>query len=245
MGDRKPNKPRVLVVEDESHLAILIKFNLEREGWHVTTVGDGPSALKLYDDDRDPFDLIILDLMLPKMSGYTVCETLRERGYNVPILMLSARTLTEDRIRGFNAGTNQYLTKPFDLDELLSRVRNLLSFRATTASAATATAAGPEQFHFDDAEIDFRTFDVKVKGVRIRLTHLEMKLLQYLIQHEGRVISRHELLEEVWNTSGQVTTRAVDQFILRLRKVFEPDPANPRYFRTIRDAGYRFTSSGE
>lgn len=245
MGERNSQKPRILVVEDESHLAILIKFNLEREGWHVTTVGDGPSALKLYDDHEQPFDLIILDLMLPKMSGYAVCESLRERGYEVPILMLSARTLTEDRIRGFNAGTNQYLTKPFDLEELLSRVRNLLALRARAATAVSPGPSGPDYFQFDDAEIDFRTFDVKVKGDPVRLTHLEMKLLQYLIQHEGRVISRHELLEEVWNTSGHVTTRAVDQFILRLRKTFEPDPANPRYFRTIRDAGYRFTSSGE
>lgn len=238
------DKSRILVVEDESHLAILIKFNLEREGHVVTTVSDGPSALKLLTDERQPFDLVILDLMLPRMSGYAVCETLREQGLDVPVLILSARTLTEDRIRGFNVGANQYLTKPFELDELLSRVRNLLTY-SRRAAATDPQAAPIERFEFDDAVIDFRKFEVTVKGQPVRLTQLELKLLQYLIRHEDRVVSRQELLENVWNMSGQVTTRAVDQFILRLRKTFEPDPTNPRYFRTVRDAGYRFVRNAE
>jgi DNA-binding response OmpR family regulator len=240
------NKPRILVVEDESHLAILIKFNLEREGFRVTTVGDGPSALKLIEEDGDGIDLIILDLMLPHMSGYAVCEAIRGRGMDVPVLILSARTLTEDRIRGFDVGANQYLTKPFDLDELLSRTRNLLSFRRrVTEEPASVEPLEPERYGFGEVTVDFRTFEVTVGGNPVRLTQLELKLLHYLVRHEGRVVSRQELLENVWKMPGQLTTRAVDQFILRLRKAFEPDPANPRYFRTIRDAGYRFTSSGE
>jgi two-component system, OmpR family, alkaline phosphatase synthesis response regulator PhoP len=239
------NKPRILVVEDESHLAILIKFNLEREGYQVTTVGDGPSALKLIEEGQC-FELVILDLMLPHMSGYAVCESIRGRGMNTPVLILSARTLTEDRIRGFDVGANQYLTKPFDLDELLSRTRNLLGFgRRGLDESSSVEREEPEQYRFGEATIDFRTFDVSVGGNPIRLTQLEMKLLQYLVRNEGRVVSRQELLENVWKIPGQLTTRAVDQFILRLRKAFEPDPANPRYFRTIRDAGYRFTPSGE
>lgn len=240
-------KPRILVVEDESHLAILVKFNLEREGYRVTTVGDGPSALKLMEDEEESFDLVILDLMLPHMSGYAVCEAIRSQGMDTPVLILSARTLTEDRIRGFDVGANQYLTKPFDLDELLSRIRNLLNF-SRRATAQDGEASGPhalERYRFGNVSIDFRTFEVVVEGNPVRLTRLEMKLLQYLVQHEGRVVSRQELLENVWEMPGQLTTRAVDQFILRLRKAFEPDPANPRYFRTIRDAGYRFTPAGE
>lgn len=238
------NNPRILVVEDESHLAILIKFNFEREGYHVTTVGDGPNALKLL--EQEPFDLVILDLMLPHMSGYAVCESIREQGKDVPILILSARTLTEDRIRGFDVGANQYLTKPFDLDELLSRARNLLNFsRRNRADDQEDSPSESSQYQFGEVLVDFDSFEVTVAGTPVRLTQLEMKLLQYLVQNEGRVVTRQELLENVWNMPGQLTTRAVDQFILRLRKAFEPDPAQPRYFRTIRDAGYRFTPSGE
>ena len=238
------NNPRILVVEDESHLAILIKFNFEREGYRVTTVGDGPSALTLL--EQEPFDLVILDLMLPHMSGYAVCESIREQGKDIPVLILSARTLTEDRIRGFDVGANQYLTKPFDLDELLSRARNLLSFsRRTRGEEDEDSLPEADRYQFGEVEVDFNSFEVTVAGTPIRLTQLEMKLLQYLVQHEGRVVSRQELLENVWKMPGQLTTRAVDQFILRLRKAFEPDPAHPRYFRTIRDAGYRFTPSGE
>jgi two-component system OmpR family response regulator len=237
-------KPHILVVEDETHLAVGIKFNLEREGYRVTTVGDGPTALISLDTDHDPVDLMILDLMLPQMSGYAVCEHLRKQGRNIPVLILSARTLTEDRIRGFDVGANQYLTKPFDLDELLSRVRNLLHFRQTSNKDA-ARQEEPEEFAFDEAQINFRTFEVNVRGKSARLTSLEIRLLQYFVVHRGRVITRNELLENVWNTSSQVTTRAVDQFIMRLRKTFEPDPANPRYFLTVRDAGYRFSETGQ
>lgn len=236
-----PQKQHILIVEDERHLAVLMKYNLEHEGYRVTTMGDGPTALKVVEDQADDVDLVILDLMLPGMSGYAVCESLRENGYDMPVLILSARTLSEDRTRGFDVGANQYLSKPFDLDELLSRVRNLLT-HYPRREGTTQKLSGPEIFEFDHARINFSTFEVTVKGLPQRLTQLEMKLLHYFVTHEGRVIPRQELLEEVWDMPGHVVTRAVDQFIRRLRKTFEKDPANPEHFLTIRDAGYRFVS---
>ena len=228
----------ILVIEDESHLAVGIKYNLEAEGFRVSTYVDGASALAAVNANRENIDLVILDLMLPGMSGYSVCETLREEGHTFPILILSARTLPEDRTRGFDAGANQYLSKPFDLDELLSRVRNLLTHHRREAD----DTANVEQYEFAEAQVNFQTFEVTVGDEPVRMTQLEMKLLQYFIQNEGRVIPRQELLENVWGLPGQVQTRAPDQFIRRLRKTFEPDPANPQHFLTIRDAGYRFVA---
>lgn len=238
------DKKHILVVEDERHLAVLIKYNLEHQGYRVTTMADGPTAVKFMDEQADDVDLVVLDLMLPGMSGYAVCESLRASGYDMPVLILSARTLSEDRTRGFDVGANQYLSKPFDLDELLSRVRNLLTHYPR--KPVQAPKAGEVMlFTFDDAVINFATFEVTVGGQAHRLTQLEMKLLSYFITHEGRVIPRQELLEEVWEMPGHVITRAVDQFILRLRKTFEKDPQNPQHFLTIRDAGYRFVSGNK
>jgi DNA-binding response OmpR family regulator len=229
----------ILVVVDEQHLAVGIKFNLEAEGYEVTAVGDGPAALELI--ERDGIDLVILDLMLPGMSGYAVCEKLREAGKTLPVLMLTARTLAEDRKRGFDVGADQYMMKPFDLDELLSRVKNLLARHgAGHAAVATKPATSAAVRRFGRAEINFDTFDVVVAGKVLKLTQLEMKLLRYFIEREGRVIGRDELLENVWDMPGHLYTRAPDQFIRRLRKAFEIDPAQPRHFLTIRDAGYRF-----
>ncbi len=225
----------ILLVEDEEHLAVGIRFNLEGDGYRVTVAADGVSAVEMFDQQSDDIDLVILDLMLPRMSGYAVCEHIRDAGSRVPVLILSARTLTEDRTRGFDVGANQYLTKPFELEELLSRVRNLLAHHY-----AEAKREDPEQYTFGDATVDYRTREAVVSGKSVRLTELEFKLLRYFLQNEGRVIPRGELLENVWNLPGHVTTRAVDQFILRLRKTFEPDPAKPQHFITLRDAGYRF-----
>jgi len=228
----------VVIVEDEEHLAVGIKFNLEAEGYRVTHVADGNSALNLIQAPGMNVDLLILDLMLPGMSGYAVCETLREQGWDRPILMLSARTLAEDRKRGFDVGTNQYMTKPFELDELISRVRNLLTHYRPRSDQAPPIGV----YEFGDAAVNFATFEVFRGDTSIRMTQLEMKLLQYFVQHEGRVIPRQELLENVWGLPGHVQTRAPDQFIRRLRKAFEPDPGNPIHFLTIRDAGYRFVA---
>lgn len=231
----------ILVVEDERHLAVGIKFNLEAEGYRVTTVGDGPSALRLFEAGQDEIDLVILDLMLPGMSGYAVCQTLRERGCDVPILMLSARTLPEDRTRGFDVGANQYLSKPFDLDELLSRVKNLLT-HYKRRHEAPLPAGAVATYEFDDAKINFAHYELVVRGAPVQLTKREWELLQFFVENEGRLITRQELLERVWLMPGYIQTRAPDQFILRLRKIFEQDPANPVHFLTIRDMGYRFVA---
>lgn len=233
----------ILVVEDEQHLALGIKYNLAAEGYQVTTVGDGPSALRLLEESPQSIDLVVLDLMLPGMSGYAVCEEIRSRDMELPILMLTARTLTEDRTRGFEAGANQYLTKPFDLDEFLARVKNLLTYHAR--GKRRAADARIRSFDFGNARINFETFEVTVSGEPVRMTQLEMSLLRYFVEHEGRVIPRPELLEKVWGLPGGINTRAPDQFIRRLRKIFESDPAAPRHFLTIRDAGYRFVAKPE
>ena len=230
------HQPHILIVEDELHLATGIQFNLLAEGYRVTVAGDGPSALRALAEHPD-IDLIVLDLMLPGMSGYAVCEAVRAKDVGLPVLILSARTLSEDRTRGFDVGANQYLTKPFDLDEFLSRIRNLLTYHSRAQRAAPARGRA---FAFGDVRVDFETFEVTVAGEPVRLTQLEMTLLRYFVENEGRVIPRAELLEEVWGMPGNLSTRAPDQFIRRLRKALEPDPAHPRHILTIRDAGYRF-----
>lgn len=231
----------ILVVEDERHLAIGIQYNFEAEGYRVTTVGDGPAALKLFEEQPQEFDLVILDLMLPGMSGYAVCEALREAGNDVPILMLSARTLSEDRIRGFDAGTDQYMEKPFDLDELLNRVHHMLGRRKGPAPPADHNSSAT--FEFGQARVNFETFEAVVAGQPVRLTNLELKLLRYFVENEGKVMDRGELLENVWGHTSTPTTRTVDNFVLRLRKYFELDPAEPRHFLSVRGAGYRFVAA--
>jgi two-component system alkaline phosphatase synthesis response regulator PhoP len=234
----------ILVVEDEQHLAFGIKYNLEAEGFEVTTAGDGPTALKVIEESPQAIDLVILDLMLPGMSGYAVCESLREKGNDVPVLILSARTLVEDRIRGYDVGADQYLQKPFELEELLSMTRNLLARRMKSAPRNGETTVGPV-YSFGRATVNFDTFDVTVAGERQRLTHTEMKLLRYFVEKEGVVVTRAELLEHVWGMSHMPTTRTVDNFIVNLRKYFEEDPAKPKHFLSVRGAGYRFVASGE
>jgi len=234
------SKQHILVVEDEKHLATGIRYNLEAEGYRVTTTGDGPSALAVLDGDGHDIELVVLDLMLPGMSGYAVCESIRSGNPSLPVLILSARTLAEDRARGFDVGANQYLTKPFDLDEFLSRVRNLLALHSSRQPQSAGTAHRIHELTFGNARVNFDTFEATVDDQLVRLTELEMRLLRYFAQNEGRVISRQELLESVWEVSGDVNTRAPDQFLSRLRKTFERDPAQPKHFLTIRDAGYRF-----
>jgi two-component system OmpR family response regulator len=239
----------ILIVEDELHLAKGIKFNLEAEGYRVTAVSTGTRALEILSDERSVVDLVILDLMLPGMSGYAVCETMRREGIEIPVLVLSARTLTEDRTRGFEVGADQYLTKPFELDELLARVKGLIvrhsRRQASMVVRKPKQAEPPRRYRLGEAIVDFDTFEV-VKGKRTRqMTPLEIRLLQYLIQSDGRIVSRQELLEKVWDQPGYLQTRAPDQFIRRLRKLFEPVPSDPRHFITVRDAGYRFIADPE
>jgi two-component system OmpR family response regulator len=237
--------PHILVVEDEEHLAIGIKFNLEAEGHEVTTVGDGQAALDHLESPDPPIDLVVLDLMLPGMSGYAVCETLRARGSTLPVVMLTARTLVEDRIRGFDAGTDVYLQKPFDLEELLSIVRNLLARRARTERPTDdRTPAGNGDrdavCRFGSCTVNFDTWEATARGTPVRLTNLEMKLLRYLVEHEGVVVSREELLKNVWGMTRAPATRTVDTFMLNLRKYFEAEPSKPVHFLSVRGTGYRF-----
>lgn len=242
----KPNADtHILVVEDEEHLAIGIRYNLEAEGYQVSVAEDGRMALRIVEENTGRVDLVILDLMLPGMSGYAVCETLRSNGEDMPILILSARTLSEDRTRGFDVGADQYMMKPFDLDEFLSRVKNLLSLRRRRQPQKDAQEELVHQFSFGEVEIDFDTFQAFVKGKPIRLTQLESKLLHYFVSHPNRIIPKGELLREVWEMPANVSTRAPDQFIARLRKMFEKDKSKPKHFITIRDAGYQFLPDGE
>jgi len=244
--------PHILVVEDEEHLAIGIKYNLEAEGFSVTVAGDGQAALAAVVPPAErttagaaPVDLVVLDLMLPGMSGYDVCSAIRSRGSDVPVVMLTARTLVEDRIRGFDAGTDVYLQKPFDLDELMSIVRNLLA-RRRRGNASQPTAVGGEAakessvYRFGNAEVNFDTWEARSGDRPVRLTNLEMKLLKYLVEHEGTVASRSDLLKRVWGMARAPATRTVDTFMLNLRKYFEADPSRPVHFLSVRGMGYRF-----
>ena len=235
--------PHILVVEDEQHLAYGIKFNLEAEGYGVTVVGDGQTAVSLLESGSPSIDLVVLDIMLPGMSGYDVCAAIRSRGETLPVVMLSARTLVEDRVRGFDAGTDVYLQKPFDLEELMSVIRNLLASRGR----ADRGAPGPEParghvYRFGSAEVNFDTWEARSRGQPVRLTNLEMKLLKYLVEHEGLVVSREELLRNVWGMTRAPATRTVDTFMLSLRKSFEEDPAHPVHFLSVRGTGYRFVA---
>ncbi|HUY31207.1 MAG TPA: response regulator transcription factor [Pirellulales bacterium] len=234
----------ILVVEDEGHLAIGIKYNLEAEGYLASVAGDGPTALKLLEDSPKPIDLVILDLMLPGMSGYAVCKALRQAANQVPVLILSARTLADDRIRGYDVGADQFLQKPFELDELLAMVRSLLGRRLRGAPVTSGKPLG-DTFEFGRAKLNFDTYEVTVHGQELRLTPIEMNLARYFIENEGRVLSRSELLEHVWRQPNIDTTRTVDNFVMRLRKCFEVDPADPRHFLSVRGAGYRFVAEGD
>ncbi|HBU38684.1 MAG TPA: DNA-binding response regulator [Planctomycetaceae bacterium] len=237
--------PNILLVEDEDHLAIGIRYNLTSEGLTVTTAADGQEALAILNEPNADIELVVLDVMLPGMSGYAVCEELRSRGCLIPVVMLTARTLVEDRIRGFNAGADVYLQKPFDLDELLSVIRSLLSRRKNSSTSPpdeSTTSRSENSFAFGKAHINFDTWEAYCDSRRIRLTALEMKLLRYLIEHEGLVLSRTELLKNVWGMDRAPATRTVDTFMLNLRKSFEENPSQPRHFLSVRGAGYRFIS---
>lgn len=229
-------KPHILIVEDERHIGIGLKYNCEAEGYQATLVGDGPTALRLVHEAPSPFDLIILDLMLPGKSGYAVLEEIRQADVQTPVLILSARTLSEDRTRGFDLGADQYLMKPFELPELLSRIRNLLQRRGHRRSEESHD----DIYQFQDHVINFTRHEVTVRGEARPLTPLEFELLKYFIRNEGLVVTRSQLLDKVWGLDSSPTTRTVDNFVLRLRRYFELDPTRPRHFLSVRGVGYRF-----
>ncbi len=238
-----------MIVEDEGALAKGLQFNFEQEGYDAIVAGDGTTALAYFNDPLGEIDLIVLDLMLPGMSGFEILTAVREVDQLVPVLILSAKRLSEDRAHAFDLSADQYLTKPFALPELLSRVRNLLRKRALQPTAPAESASGivrspekriPGKYSFGHVEVDFDAYQLKVKDKVHGLTTMEMKLLRYLIEHEGRVLSRSELLENVWNDSSEISTRSIDNFVLRLRKLIEENPAEPRFLVSVRGTGYRF-----
>lgn len=229
---------RILIVEDEAHLATGIKFNLEAEGHDAEVVADGAEALARLAASKtgavDGFDLVILDVMLPGMGGFEVAESMRQAGNFTPILMLTAKSLPEDVVHGLEVGADDYLSKPFDLTVLLARVKGLLRRRDWTRETN-----GPETARVGEAEVDFRTFEIKARGETMRLTLLEAMLLKLLVQSAGRIVSKAEILEKVWNVSPDAETRAVDNFIVRLRRYLEANPRYPKHLQTVRGAGYR------
>jgi DNA-binding response OmpR family regulator len=228
---------RVLVVEDEVHLARGIQFNLELEGYEVDMVGDGAEALgRLLGSPDVAYDLVILDVMLPGMDGLQVANRLRQAGAFTPILMLTAKSLPQDVVNGLEAGADDYLPKPFDLAVLLARVKGLLRRR----DWARGESEGPESARIGRTRVDFRTFELHAPDQPVvRLTLLEAMLLKLLVQNAGRVVSKGEILEKVWNVTADTETRAVDNFIVRLRRYLEANPRFPRYLHTVRRAGYK------
>ena len=233
---------KILVVEDEEALANGLKFNFEQEGYEAVVAGDGPMAIERFKRANPPFDLVVLDLMLPGMSGYETCEEIRLQNQQVPILILSARTLSQDKSQAFDCGSDQYMTKPFALPELLSRVRNLLERRATSAQPVK-TDRKLQQYQFGDVSVDFGKFEVTVADATHLPTNLEMQLLRYFIENEGIVLPRHQILQDVWPEDADVTMRTIDNFVMRLRRLVEKNPAEPRHILSVRGTGYRFVAN--
>ena len=233
--------PRILVVEDDPHLAAGVIENLRAEGYEVSSAADGEQALGWL--RAGSCALIVLDVMLPGIDGFAVCRTLREQGNNTPVLFLTARGDPADRVRGLESGGDDYLAKPFHLQELLLRVRAIIRrrdwYHSVSDTAATAVLA------FGGNEVDFRAFRARSwNGESQELTEKEAMILKVLAEHGGEIVSREDLLEKVWGYDVFPSTRTVDNFILRLRKRFERDPADPRHFLTVWGVGYRFLKDG-
>jgi two-component system, OmpR family, alkaline phosphatase synthesis response regulator PhoP len=226
---------RILLVEDEQSLLETIKLNLELEGYKVQSASDGKKALKAFKQER--FDLIILDVMLPEMDGFTVCEAIRLENQQVPILFLTAKHSSADRINGLKIGGDDYLTKPFNLEELLLRVQILLKRSNITVENKQSL----NNFNFDDFAINFTEMTVLTpEGKTINLTKKENALLKLLIERKNEVVSREHILETVWGYDIYPSTRTIDNFIVSFRKYFESDPSNPKHFHSVRGVGYKF-----
>ncbi len=239
---------RVLIVEDEVHLAQGLLFNLEAEGYQVRVVETGEAALEVLLDQSPPFDLVVLDVMLPGIDGFTVISRMRQAGQYIPTLMLTARGRPEDVLLGFTAGADDYLTKPFELAILIARMRSLLRRTEwmrqppSPANPAKETAAPKDRYTFGEKSVDFDTLELRVKEASFPLTLMEVNLLRYLIEHEGKPVSRRAMLEEVWGLHEDTDTRAIDNFIVRLRRYIEDDARRPRHLLTVRGVGYRFVA---
>jgi DNA-binding response OmpR family regulator len=249
----------VLVVEDERHLADGLRFNLEAEGYQVHIAETGEMALELLSAESPAFDVVLLDVMLPGKDGFSVMSELRQAGNFIPTLMLTARGRPEDVLRGFAAGADDYLAKPFELAILIARIQGLLRRREwlraslnheatnhNTANQTNHVMAPPEPkgtFTFDEKSVHFDLLELHVRGQKFPLTLMEANVLRYLIQHEGAPVSRKAILEDVWALHEDTDTRAIDNFIVRLRRYIEDDPTRPRHLLTVRGVGYRFVAA--
>jgi DNA-binding response OmpR family regulator len=237
---------RILVVEDEAHLAEGLRFNLEQEGYSVQVNSNGEEALKRLLDDKEEFDALVLDVMLPGKDGFTVAHELRAANNYIPLLMLTARARPEDVLQGFESGADDYLPKPFNLSILIARIRSLLRRKVWHGShppAAKAAPRGddsPETFRFGDKLVDFQDLRLQVRGETMQLTLMESELLRYLIQNIGHPVSRKAILENVWDLHEDTDTRAIDNFIVRLRRYIEKEPSKPLHLVTVRGLGYEF-----
>jgi DNA-binding response OmpR family regulator len=255
---------RVLIVEDEAHLAQGLRFNLQAEGHTVEVAGDGETALERLVEKKERFDVVVLDVMLPGKSGFDVAALLREKKNYVPILMLTARGRPEDVLEGFAAGADDYLPKPFELAILMARLESLLrrtvwmknagmkgAVRKDAGPASGGTTgiarvgeleSGSDTFSFCGKSIDFAELELCTLGNTIHLTVMEAELLRYLVRSEGRVVSRKAILEDVWGLREDNDTRAIDNFVVRLRRYMEEDPSQPKHLQTVRGVGYRFVA---
>jgi len=220
----------ILLVEDEESLARGLQFNLEAEGYQVTLARDGKQALELF--NQMTFDLVILDVMLPYHNGFEIARHIRQKTEQLPILFLTARRTPDDRIKGLKMGADDYLTKPFSLDELLLRVQRILQRKTWYRQTET------QQFRLGDWQIDLEALQIQGPEKTINLTQLEASVLKYLLVNRGKVVSRQELLQNVWQTDAEVETRTIDIFIARLRKYLNDDPTNPQWIKSIRGIGY-------
>ena len=232
---------RVLIVEDEQHLADGLRFNLEAECYDAEVVETGEAALARLETDDPPVDLVVLDVMLPGVSGFDVARHLRAARRYLPILMLTARGRADDVIKGFEAGADDYLAKPFELSVLLARISALI--RRHDWGRRAAESPPEDRYAFAGREIDFAALELRRDGRTLPLTLMEANLLRYLVRHEGHVVARKDILEQVWGVHEDTDTRAIDNFIVRLRRHIEDDPASPRHLLTVRSVGYRFVAA--
>jgi DNA-binding response OmpR family regulator len=237
---------RVLIVEDEQHLANGLRYNLEAEGYEVSVVETGEAAIETLTTAPDSFDVMVLDVMLPGKDGFEVMSEARQAGQFVPTLMLTARSRPEDVLKGFAAGADDYLAKPFDLSILIARIRGLLRRREWLSAPRNAPAApvvAADVLRFGDKAVDFIRLELRVREQVFHLTLMEANVLRYLIEHAGEPVPRKKLLEDVWGLHEDTDTRAIDNFIVRLRRYIEDDPTRPRHLLTIRGVGYRFVAN--
>ncbi len=228
-------RSRILLVEDEETLAVGLEYNLTEEGYHVIWAKNGRQALDLF--EKEKFDLIILDIMLPYLNGFEVAEAVRKKDIQMPILMLTAKTESDDRVKGLEKGADDYLTKPFHLQELLLRVKGMLKRKSWYKEASEKQPV----YNFGLNEINFENLTCFHGDHKFRITPHEAMVLKYLIERKDEIVTRKELLENVWHLNSDIETRTVDIFISRLRKYFELDPTNPVHFKSIRGIGYSFT----